>query len=220
MNTPKITAIIAAAGSSTRMNGLDKQLLEINGKPVIAHTIEAFEKAKYITDIIIVTKKESIEPLKELCSAYSKITNIIEGGKERYDSVQNGIAIADADYIAVHDGARACITPKEIDMLCMAAINKGAVVPGCIVTDTVKRIKDGKIYENIERQGLFTVQTPQIFRADILKDAYSKFNGQAVTDDSSVVADAGYDVYIVQMPPTNIKITTPDDIDKAENILK
>jgi len=223
MNTPKITAIIAAAGSSTRMNGINKQLFEICGKPVIAHTIDAFERASAITDIVIVTKEEYIPEYKELCTLYGfkKVTAIICGGKERYDSVQNGIkACVAADYIAIHDGARSCITPKQIDMLCQVAIIKGAVVPGCIVTDTVKRVKDGKITENIDRQGLFTVQTPQIFKGDMLKDAYSKFTGESVTDDSAVVTNAGYAVHIVEMPPTNIKITTPDDLEKAEKLLK
>lgn len=223
MNTPKITAIIAAAGSSTRMNGINKQLFEICGKPVVAHTIDAFERAQAITDIVIVTKEENIAEYKELCTlyGYKKVTAIICGGKERYDSVQNGIkACSGADYIAIHDGARACITPKQIDMLCRVAISKGAVIPGCTVTDTVKRVKDGKITENIDRQGLFTVQTPQIFKADMLKDAYGKFTGEMVTDDSAVVANAGYDVHIVEMSPTNIKITTPDDLEKAEKLLK
>ena len=222
MNTPKITAIIAAAGNSTRMNGINKQLFEICGKPVIAHTIDAFERANLVTDIVIVTREDDIDEYKELCTinGFKKVSAIVAGGRERYDSVQNGIKLAqDSDYIAIHDGARACITPKQIDMLCRVAMAKGAVVPGCIVTDTVKRVKDGKITENIERQGLFTVQTPQIFKADMLIDAYSKFTGENVTDDASVAQMAGYDVSIVEMPPTNIKITTPDDLEKAEKIL-
>ncbi|MDD4688331.1 MAG: 2-C-methyl-D-erythritol 4-phosphate cytidylyltransferase [Eubacteriales bacterium] len=223
MSKIQITVIIVAAGDSTRMGGINKQLFEIDGKPVIAHTIAAFEKADKISSIIIVIKKETIPQLQTLCRDYgfSKVTYIIEGGKERCDSVMRGISHAkDADYIAIHDGARACITPKQIDLLCHGAIIRGAVVPGCIVTDTVKRIVDGKIVENIQRAGLFTVQTPQIFKADILKDAYSRFTGENVTDDSSVVANAGYDVYIIEMPDTNIKITTPDDLQKAERIIK
>ncbi len=222
MNKVKITAIIAAAGSSSRMNGINKQLYNLSGKPVIAHTVNAFENTAEITDIIIVTKADYIDEYKEICIKYGfkKVSAIIEGGRERTDSVRCGIkAASEADYIAIHDGARACITPKQIRLLCQEAQKYGSAVPGYQITDTVKRVKDGNICANADRNNLFAVQTPQIFKAEILKDAYSKATDTNSTDDSSVVFGAGYEVHIVQTEKNNIKITTPEDLEAAKKIL-
>lgn len=223
MNKYNITAVIAAAGASSRMKGINKQLYMLCGKPVVAHTVEAFEKASCITEIIIVTKKENIEEYKEICSryGYKKVTAVTAGGRERTDSVRCGINEAhNPDYIAVHDGARACITPEEIELLCLQGIKYGAAVPGCLVTDTVKRISDGKICENVDRENLVTVQTPQVFRADILKKAYMQNDNISATDDSSLVVRCGYDVHVVTIGEDNIKITRREDLKRAEHIIK
>ncbi|MDP8305428.1 MAG: 2-C-methyl-D-erythritol 4-phosphate cytidylyltransferase [Candidatus Chlorobium antarcticum] len=234
------TAIIAASGVGKRMSldgGQSKQMLEIGGLPVIHHTLKAFQQAAAIQAICIATKAEHVETLRTMAreAGFTKVTTVIEGGKERQDSVSNCIrAIRDAagegkempEAILVHDGARPFIQPEEIDAIVALSLEFGASVPANRPKDTIKRIgmDPGFFGETLDRAALLQVQTPQGFRANILIDAHQQAEkeGWYATDDAALV-----ERYFPQDPIRiyetgyhNIKITTPEDIPMAEAIYR
>ncbi len=223
-SSPKATAIIVAAGSSRRMGGADKQLITIDGMPVLSHTLLQFSKASSIDSIIVVTKSENILTIGDMVREFgiSKVTDIIPGGDTRQESVCCGLSLVKNDRIvAIHDGARPFISVKKIDELVSAAQAYGAAAPGVIPKDTVKAVnQDNTITETIDRNILRLIQTPQVFHADELKLAYERaktvnFIG---TDDCSVAEQSGINIRIVDGEYTNIKVTTPEDIPVAEAI--
>ncbi|MBE7031372.1 MAG: 2-C-methyl-D-erythritol 4-phosphate cytidylyltransferase [Ruminococcaceae bacterium] len=222
---PKATAIIVAAGDSRRMGqGVNKQFLLIDGIPVLAHTLEKFDKAETIGNIIIVTKPENIPTVWDMIKEFGirKVTDIVPGGATRQQSVMNGLRLVENDaLVAVHDGARPFVSPQLIDRLCETGQEFGAVVPGVIPKDTVKVLdKTGTVANTPDRDTLRCIQTPQVFKTDILKLAYIRaeeatFTG---TDDGSVVEFSGVPVTITDGENTNIKVTTPEDLLIAEAI--
>lgn len=224
-----VSVIIAAAGMSNRMGSkINKQFIAINGKPILAHTIEKFEKCRYIDEIILVAKEEEIEYCrKEIIKKYrfKKVSNVIRGGKERHDSIYNGILALNenTDIVLTHDGARPFVKNKNIEDGIEGVMEYGACIIGVPVTDTIKSVgKDNTIKETPERSLLWAAQTPQCFLKDILIKSYDKamkdnFLG---TDDSSIVERMGYDVRMIMGSYENIKITTPEDIVLAESLLK
>lgn len=221
---PYTSAIIVAAGSATRM-GMDtpKQLLVINDKTVIEHTVSAFESCSLIDEIIIVTREQDIDEIKRVCERFSKLNAVVPGGKERFDSVRNGIAAADerAEYYAIHDGARMLITEKEIENVLTTAYNESAATLGTPVTDTVKVVDGTTIDSTPDRSTLYAVQTPQVFEKELylraLKNAQEKH--LKVTDDCSLVEALGEKVTIATGEYTNIKLTTKTDLLFVEAIL-
>ncbi|MCQ4924459.1 2-C-methyl-D-erythritol 4-phosphate cytidylyltransferase [Tissierella carlieri] len=224
-----VSVIIAAAGMSNRMGSkINKQFIAIGGKPILAHTIEKFEKCRYIDEIILVAKEEEIEYCrKEIVKKYkfNKVANIIRGGKERQDSVYNGILALDekADIVLTHDGARPFVKIENIEDGIKGTIDHGACVIGVPVTDTIKVVGEDKTIGNTpQRSLLWAAQTPQCFFKDILIRGYENAidDGFCGTDDSSIVERAGYGVKMIMGSYENIKITTPEDIILAESLFK
>lgn len=221
----KVTAVIAAAGSSTRMGGQNKLLRELLGKPVLAYTLLAFEKNDLINNIVICCRDIDIESYRELCNKYSikKVSDIIEGGKSRTESVYNGVLCCkNSDIIAIADGARPLITDDVITNTIKSAIENGAAAPVIKLKDSIKKVQDGKIIENVERQSVMIVQTPQVFNTIIIKTALKMAikENYELTDDCSAVEKIGVLVTAVNGSNENIKITTEEDIVIAEAFLK
>lgn len=220
------SAVILCAGSSVRM-GADKALLELNGKPVIIHTLVPFEHSDVIKEIIVVTKQDSIQDVSELCNRYgiTKVKAVIGGGACRTESALAGVTACDpsASLIAIHDGARPFVTEKIIETVVTAAAEYMAAVPAVSSIDTVKYVDDkGIVIACPDRSHVVSVQTPQVFDADIIKGAlsYAVSHNKQLTDDSAAVELMGIKVHTVDGDVCNIKLTVPDDLVKAEAILK
>ncbi len=224
-NQPIVTAIIVAAGNGSRM-GKDKQMLPLLGIPVLARTLMAFQQCDIIRDIVVVTKEETIADVQKLADTYqvTKVTAIVNGGKERQESVKNGLSVVSDDtvYVAIHDGARPLISPDEISKVIAVAGETGAAALGVPVKDTIKRVDEQqKILETPLRSSLMAMQTPQVFEVSRYKSALQKVEtlGLSVTDDCQMLEIAGFPVYVVEGNYRNIKITTPDDVALAELLL-
>ena len=218
-----ISAVIVAAGSGTRMKiPQRKQLVEINDMPVIAHTLNAFENTDIIDEIIIVTKEEDILVMMDIAKAFgiSKVTEIVPGGATRTDSVKNGINSAKGNIVAIHDGVRPCIQPIHITKTVEAAMKTGAAALGCPVTDTLKKVdENGIITQKVNREGMWAIQTPQVFDKELLLRAYADGDTQGATDDCMLVESIGVNVTMVEGVRTNIKVTMQEDIDLVSSIL-
>jgi 2-C-methyl-D-erythritol 4-phosphate cytidylyltransferase len=212
-------ALIVAAGGSTRM-GFDKLLAPLRGEPVILRTLRAFENSPGIDSIWIVSNDGRSAEIRRLAAAagLTKIRDVIPGGAERHLSVWNGLQAVPAgcDLIAVHDGARPLITTEQIARCLAAAATTGAAASARRVTDTVKRADDdGLVTDDVDRNGLWLIETPQVFRFPLLLDAYEAVirNGIPVTDEVSAARLAGHPVQLVPNPSPNWKITYPGDLD-------
>ena len=225
----KITAIVLAAGSGSRMKSkTKKQFMEIKGKPVIWYSLFEFEKSK-VDEIILVTGKEDIDYCKkEIVEKYNlkKIKNVVAGGSERYEFVYNGLKEVTGNIVLIHDGARPLINNEIIERSIEGTIKSDACVVGVPVKDTIKRAnKEGYIIDTPNRSELWITQTPQSFKTDLVKMAYKKMKEELekgnttlnITDDAMVVEEfTTNQVRFVQGDYKNIKVTTPEDIDIAE----
>ncbi len=217
----KIKVIIPSSGSGERFGGtIPKQFLKIDGKEIIAHTLEKFNSIKSIDEIIISTKPEYFVKVRTIVKKYNlkKVKKIIEGGKRRQDSVYNALInseCAEDDLILIHDAVRPFISLKKIKELISEASKEKCVILGLTVSETIKRSgKNNFIKETIDRNNLWSVQTPQAFRFRILMKSFEKayrenFTG---TDESSIVENAGYKVKVTEGESKNIKITTKSDL--------
>lgn len=218
----KTAAILVAAGSSARMKsgGASKTMMEIGGEPVLSRTLRAFENAACISKIVIVARTCDFDAIQKASAFVTKPLTITEGGKERQDSVSNGAALCgDAEYIAVHDAARPFITPEEIETVCADAEKYGAATLAVPVKDTIKvAAADGTVCATPERSTLRAIQTPQVFRLSLYKEALclAKSAGKQYTDDCQLIEAAGGKVYLTPGDYKNIKITTPEDLLVAE----
>lgn len=219
--------IIVAGGKGLRMGGeVPKQFLPIGGKPVLMRTVEAFYQTDAETGIVLVLPQEQQSYWKNLCCQYDfRIPYILaDGGCTRFHSVRNGLqAIPDEDsdtLIAVHDGVRPFVSPRVIQECFEAATRWGAVVPVLDMVDSVRQLSEDGGSMAVDRSCLKLVQTPQTFRADILKNAYRQEFTERFTDDASVVEASGVSVALVSGNRENIKITTPFDLKIAEALLK
>ncbi len=223
--TPHCSAVILAAGSSTRM-GTDKSVLTLDGIPVIIRAVQAFEKHDLVDEIIVVTREESVPMIADLCAQYAlkKVRRVMAGGATRAESSLIGVTAVDkkAEYIAIHDGARPLITQKVITDALYAARDYHAAVPVIPSTDTLRMVEDGFIGGDVDRDSVIRIQTPQIFDADLIKGAltYAVDKNVTVTDDSSAVRLTGFKIKTVEGDVNNIKLTTPEDVPVAEAILK
>lgn len=219
--------VIVAAGTGSRMNmGINKQFIKLEGKEIIAYTIEKFYNNSNIEDIVVVVKEDESEFFKkEILDKYNfKNIKIAYGGKERQDSVYNGLKLLDkkCHVVLIHDGARPFVSDKIIDNCIKEAKNHKAVVVGVPVKDTIKVIdKDKYIVDTPNRSVLWAVQTPQTFDYNILIDAYKDAfkNGFYGTDDAMLVERIGYKVKMVEGSYNNIKITTQEDLNIGSQIL-
>lgn len=218
----KTAAILVAAGSSARMKsgGASKTMMEIGGEPVLSCTLRAFENTACISKIVIVARACDFDAIQKASAFVTKPLTITEGGKERQDSVSNGAALCgDAEYIAVHDAARPFITPEEIETVCADAEKYGAATLAVPVKDTIKvAAADGTVCATPERSTLRAIQTPQVFRLSLYKEALclAKNAGKQYTDDCQLIEAAGGKVYLTPGDYKNIKITTPEDLLVAE----
>lgn len=219
------TAIIMAAGNGRRMNIQEsKQLINLVDKPLIAHTLLSFQQAEWIQDVIIVTREQDILAMSDISAAFeiTKVSNIITGGSTRQQSVSKGLMeLKDTDIVAIHDGARPCITSFQIMQTIEAAAQYGAAAIGCKVSDTLKLVQNGKIINTVDRENLWQVQTPQVFQKELILQAHQEGEKQgiSVTDDTALLETLGIPVYIVEGSSANIKVTTQTDLIIAESIL-
>lgn len=224
---PRCTALVAAAGSSARMGGINKLLQPLDGVPVLVRTLTALQRAGRIDEIVVAAREEDVVEISRLCRTYgiTKCAKVVRGGESRTHSVLLAALEArpDAELLAVQDGARPLVTPELIDAVAEAAARTAAAAPAVPVKDTVKVVRaDGTVDRTLDRDALRAVQTPQIFEASILKAALQSAleAGAAVTDDCSAVERLGKRVYLVDGDEENLKITTPVDLLLAEAILK
>ena len=219
-----LTAIIVAAGSSERM-GFDKLFALVSGKPVIAHTITAFQNANCVDEIILVGRADSLGELGKLTGNYSKVKQIVEGGAERSDSVRAGLDHIDpkSDFVAVHDAARPMITPEKITRVFEAARTNGAATLAEPMNDTLKRVDINlAVKESVDRRGIYGMQTPQVFETKLLEEAYALVasKGVSVTDEVSAVELLGHKIVLIPNHDFNFKITYPRDLPLAEFVLQ
>ena len=217
-------AVIVAAGSASRMGGIDKVMAELGGEPMIRRTVRAFQNSDAITSIVIVTREDLIRPISALCRDMDKVVAVVAGGSSRQESVHLGLnALPKGTKLAaVHDGARPLISWEVIDRTVRAANTYGAAAPAIPVKDTIKVVQGGLVKETPDRATLQAVQTPQVFDFDLLRGALKKAetDGAQVTDDCSAVERLGMKIKIVEGDERNLKVTTPLDLKIAELLLE
>ena len=217
-------AVIVAAGSASRMGGIDKVMADLGGEPMILRTVRAFQNCDAIASIVIVTREDLIQPIAGLCRDMKKVVAVVAGGGSRQESVHLGLnALPKGTKLAaVHDGARPLISWQVIDRVVRAANTYGAAAPAIPVKDTIKVVSGGLVKETPDRSSLMAVQTPQVFDFDLLRGALRKAeeDGAQVTDDCSAVERTGMRIKIVEGDERNLKVTTPMDLKIAELLLE
>ena len=224
------TAIVLAAGQGKRMHSkIQKQSMELNGMPVLCYSLRCFQESPLIQDIILVTGEESISYCKEEIVqkyGFTKVSAVIPGGKERYDSVYAGLCeCRDCEYVLIHDGARPFVTEEILKRGLQKVKETGACVIGMPSKDTVKLSdEEGYVKETPNRKCVWTIQTPQIFSYPLIREAHDSIRQKdmsKITDDAMVVEqETGAKVALAEGSYQNIKITTPEDLDIAEAFLK
>ena len=217
-------AVIVAAGSASRMGGIDKVMAPLKGEPMIVHTVRAFQECDAIAEIVIVTREDLIVPIADLCHGMDKVKAVVAGGASRQESVSLGLnALSDkCKLAAVQDGARPLVTWQLIDRVVRAANSYHAAVPVIPVKDTIKVCNPGLVISTPDRSTLRAVQTPQVFDFDLLRGAlkYAFENGKEITDDCSAVELLGMSVKTVDGDERNLKVTTPIDLRFAEMLME
>ena len=217
-------AVLVAAGSASRMGGIDKVMAPLRGEPMILRTAEVFQRSESIKEIVIVTREDLIGPITDLCAGLSKVKAVIRGGSSRQESVRLGLNALPREILlaAVHDGARPLVSEALIDRTIRAAHTYGAAAPAVPVKDTVKVMEAGFVKSTPDRSALRAVQTPQVIDRDLLLGALEKAEkeGTAVTDDCSAVEHIGMKVRLVEGEERNLKVTTPLDLKIAELLLE
>ncbi len=217
-------AVIVAAGSASRMGGIDKVMATLDGEPMIVRTVRQFQDCDAIKEIVIVTRQDLLIPIMDLCHGFSKVTAVVVGGDSRDKSVAMGLNTLSSKVklVAVQDGARPLVTWQLIDRTVRAANTYGAAAPAIPVKDTVKVAQGGVVVNTPDRSTLRAVQTPQVFDFDLLRGALKKAaqDGVALTDDCSAVENMGFSVKLVEGDEENIKVTTPLDLKIAEMLLE
>ncbi|WP_291651590.1 2-C-methyl-D-erythritol 4-phosphate cytidylyltransferase [Clostridium sp.] len=221
-----ISAIILAGGKGKRMGAkISKQYIELKGKPILYYTLKRFADCEEIDKIILVLPKDEIEYCnKEILEKYSlKVDMIVEGGKERQDSVYNALQkIDDSDIVLIHDGARAFVSERIIKDGIKYAKLYGSAAPGVMPKDTIKVVDENGFSKSTpDRSRLLAIQTPQTFKLEIIKECHKKVkeNNINVTDDTMVVEMYNNKVYLYNGEYTNIKVTTPEDLILAEKLI-
>jgi len=223
----KVGAIIAAAGFGRRMKtDRPKQLLTLNGTPILVHTIRKFEACNVIDYVIVTAPRESLDEVRELVKSagFKKAIGVIEGGERRQDSVRMGLEHLQSgtEIVAVHDGVRPFVSTQEIENVVAQAGRIGAAILGVPIVDTVKQAEKDFVESTLTREHLLLAQTPQAFRIDILKEAFDHATRDEYygTDESSLVERMGHPVAIVRGSERNIKITRPSDLTLARALLE
>ena len=226
-NRTHCTAVIVAAGSASRMQGVDKIMADLCGKPVIVHTMERFQNASCIDEIVIVARQNRLETMEKLVEQYqiSKVSAVVAGGDTRMESVQAGLNAASKKTVlaAIQDGARPLVTEEIIKKTVDKALSYHAAAPAIPVKDTIKVVgPDGRVENTPERENLRAVQTPQVFDRDLLLAAWQRAKKEKLTytDDCGAMEGLGVHVYLTEGSEENLKITTPLDMQVAELIMK
>jgi 2-C-methyl-D-erythritol 4-phosphate cytidylyltransferase len=225
---PNIAAIICAAGTGKRFGGKrHKQFVDIGGRAAFLRSVELFSNREDVKQIILAIPQEDEEIVKIRYGANLSLFNVklIIGGATRFETVNKAIALLkdDIELVAIHDAVRCCVTAKWIDDAIKTAAKTGAATLACPLTATLKEVKDGVIVKTIDRNGLYEVQTPQVFEVSLLKKAHDKADKTdtaKIFDDSLLVEAIGHKVWIVETDSSNIKVTYPADAAIAEAILK
>ena len=226
----RISAIITAAGSGSRFkkngkNPLPKQFIKLNGKPVILYSLLAFQKCRHIDEIIISAPEKYFDMLHSIAvkNGITKLTCITEGGKTRFESVRNAFFQADNSgkrLVMIHDAARPNIDIELIDGLITGLKRYDGITPGIKISETVKRTSNSVVTETIDRNNLFTIQTPQLFKYEALYSAYLKCGKRTdFTDEASLMEYAGYKIRLAEGKKDNIKITTPEDLKILRSVM-
>ena len=223
-----VYAIVLAGGSGRRMGSEEpKQFLPLAGRPMLVHTLEAFEQAGSIDRVVLVTAPgQESRCRRDIVAVYGfgKIAAVTAGGAERQDSVAEGLKVvgADAEVVAIHDGARPLILPEHIDAVVAAAQRDGAAVLGTPVSDTIKEVAGWRVQRTLDRSRLWSVQTPQAFRTALIRRAHAvaRKDGYLGTDDTVLVERLGVPVTVVAGRRDNLKLTIPEDLVVAEEILR
>lgn len=217
-------AVLVAAGSASRMGGIDKIRADLSGQPVFLRTAMAFQESAVISEIVIVTREDLVEELRTACAGLSKVTAVVPGGDSRQASVALGLAAVSkkTKLVAVHDAARPLVPLALIDRVVRAGHSYGAAAPALPVKDTIKEVQGGVVRSTPDRSRLFAVQTPQVFDYDLLRGALQKAekDGAALTDDCSAVERLGMSVKLVEGAEENMKLTTPWDLTVARAYLE
>lgn len=220
------SAVIVAAGSARRMEGIDKILAPLGELPVLVHTLYAFQDCPDVSEVIVVTREDMLIAAGDLCRQFGldKVKKVVVGGAERIHSVQAGLSEvrSDAALIAIHDGARPLLPQTVLREVISCAARTGAAAPALPLTDTIKRVENGLAVETIDRGTLFAVQTPQVFDADLIRAATQKAltDSELLTDDCAAVERMGMKVSLTQGSRENLKLTTPFDLVEARAILE
>ena len=218
-----VGAVVVAAGSSSRMGGVDKIFAPVLDRPLVCFALDQLEAFPPVTEIVLVLDSGSLTQGRELVDArgYRKVTHVCPGGKRRQDSVRSGLdALTPCDWVIVHDGARPCLDLPMLERGLAAVQEAGAAVAGVPVKDTIKVVSDqGAVVDTPDRKSLWAAQTPQIFRYDLLRDAHDRCV-EDVTDDAMMVESLGHSVKMFLGSYENLKITTPEDLILAEAFLK
>ncbi len=217
-------AVIVAAGTASRMGGIDKVMAELDGEPMIVKTAREFQQCDAIKEIVIVTRQDLIVKIMGLCADFDKVKAVIAGGDNRQESVWAGLNTLSSKVklAAIHDGARPLVTWQVIDRTVRAANTYGAAAPGIPVKDTVKVVQGGVVTATPDRSMLRAIQTPQVFDYDMIRGALKKAlaDGADITDDCSAVERLGMSVKIVEGDERNLKVTTPMDLKIAQMLLE
>jgi 2-C-methyl-D-erythritol 4-phosphate cytidylyltransferase len=217
-----VGAIVAAAGRSERMGGRDKLFVVVGGRPLLAHTLSAFDVCRGVDRVVLVLSPENMERGRKLVAeaGFSKVVTVCQGGERRQDSVCNGLeALASCQWVVVHDGARPLVTVELIERGLEAAKETGAAIAALPIGDTVKEVEPPDLIgRTLSRGRLWAAQTPQVFRYDILREAHQRAQGEA-TDDAALVEELGHQVKVFEGSSRNIKVTTAADLGLVEALL-
>ncbi len=220
-------AVIPSAGTGERAGGRTrKQFRTIGGRPVLAHTLAVFQASSRIEGLIVVVPVDSLAVARRLVSrfAFDKVRSVVAGGETRQASVTQGLRALPPDcrYVMVHDGVRPFLTEELVEAVLEAAVKDGAAVAGLPVRETIKRATGGWIQGTVDREGLWSIQTPQAFRLDLLRTAHERAQreGFVGTDEAVLIERLGHPVRLVPGLPENLKLTTPADFTLATAIFR
>lgn len=222
---PFCSIVVVAAGSSTRM-GEDKLLCDLGGMPVIGRTLGVLEDTPCVDEVVVVTQSAKIPLIIEMRRDYQllKIRHIVEGGESRTQSSLIGVRLCaeNAELIGIHDGARPLVTPELIAAAAQGALEHGAASPAAAVKETVRQARGGRVLKTLAREELFLMQTPQVFRAEVIRHALEDAVklGLSLTDDAQAVLLLDGEVYLTEGSDENIKLTTPADLCAARAIFE
>ncbi len=219
-----IDVIVVAAGRGSRF-GEKKQWKLLRGKPLVAYSLEVFDGHRSVKRVLLGVPPEDLDLGREVLARYAprRGSGVFAGGAERYETVRKGLELVESELVAIHDAARPFCSPSLLDRLLRAIGDADGAIPALKVSDTVKKVVGGRVVETLDRDEIFLIQTPQLFKTEALRYAYTKLVKDAgdvkITDDASVVERAGGRVVVVEGEPDCFKITTPDDWKRAEGML-